>query len=43
MFGVRGIPTFIILDKEGNAKDAAARGKVESSDPPAKVVNDWRA
>ena len=30
-YGVRGIPTLVILDKDGNIKDANARGTAQNT------------
>lgn len=39
-YGVRGIPTLIILDKDGNIKDAEARGTAQNC-PGDKLPDKW--
>lgn len=39
-YGVRGIPTLIVLDKDGNIKDAEARGTAQNC-PGDKLPDKW--
>jgi thioredoxin-related protein len=41
-YGVQGIPTFIVLDKDGNIKDASARGTVQSEDKSTTLPEKWK-
>lgn len=40
-YGVRGIPTLVILDKDGKIKDANARGTAQNASG-AELPDNWK-